>query len=148
VSGPPALPPQPPGPPEPSGLPERRDENLRIGNPERDAVVARLNHALAEGRLELGEYEERVGHVYAARTAGELVPITADLPAPLPPPAPKPKRTLALTRDERKWAGTSIVLTAIWLVQVVVAGDGFGYFWPIWPIAIWGAVLLSRRITG
>jgi len=137
---------------EPPSLPdprEPRDPDLRIGNPERDAVVERLTAALNEGRLELAEYDDRVRQVYAAKTAGELVPITADLPAPAPPPAPAPRRDLraALTPDELKWAGTSVVLVAIWLVQVI-AGGGFAYFWPVWPIGIWGAVLLSRRITG
>ncbi len=50
-------------------------------------MVERLTAALNEGRLELVEYDDRVRQVYAAKTAGELVPITADLPAPVPPAA-------------------------------------------------------------
>jgi hypothetical protein len=128
---------------------EPRDPNLRIGNPERDAVVDRLNAALNEGRLELVEYDDRVRQVYAAKTAGELVPITADLPAPVPPPPPAPKRDFRalLTPDELRWAGVAIILLTIWLIQSLATRD-LNYFWPVWPIGIWGAVLLGRRITG
>jgi hypothetical protein len=133
-----------PRPPEPP-----RDPNLRIGNPERDAVVEQLNAALNEGRLELVEYDERVRQVYAAKTAGELVPITADLPAPVPPPPPAPKRNLrtVLTPDELRWAGVALILLTIWVIQSVATTE-FHYFWPVWPIGIWGAVLLGRRVTG
>jgi hypothetical protein len=133
-----------PRPPEPS-----RDPNIRIGNPERDLVVERLTAALNEGRLELVEYDDRVRQVYAAKTAGELVPITADLPAPVPPPPPKPKRSLrtVLTLDELRWAGVSVLLLAIWLISMVASGKTI-HPWPVWPIGIWGAVLLGRRFTG
>jgi hypothetical protein len=47
-------------------------------------VVARLRAAVGDGRLTLDEMEERVGAVYRARTASDLVPLTADLPAPAP----------------------------------------------------------------
>ena len=120
---------------------------MRIGNAERDKVVEQLTAALNEGRLELVEYDERVRQVYAAKTAGELVPITADLPAPAPPaPKRRPLRT-AITPDELKWAGVAVILLAIWVIQSVV-NQSLNYFWPVWPIGIWGAVLLGRRITG
>lgn len=138
MAQPPAVPP-----------PEPRDPKLRIGNPEREAVIAQLTAALNEGRLELTEYDDRVRQVYAARTAGELVPITADLPAPAPPVPPRQRRDLrsVLTPDELRWAGVAVILTVIWLVQVIATQE-LGYFWPIWPIGIWGAVLLARRIHG
>jgi hypothetical protein len=119
---------------------------VRIGNVERDQVVEQLNAALNEGRLELVEYDDRVRQVYAAKTAGELVPITADLPAPKPP-APKRSLRTAMTPDELKWAGVAVILLTIWIIQSVV-NQSPNYFWPVWPIGIWGAVLLGRRITG
>ena len=42
--------------------------------------MAQLNAAFAEGRLDVGELDERVAAAYAAKTLGELVPLTADLP--------------------------------------------------------------------
>ncbi len=45
-----------------------------------------LSDATAEGRLGLDEFAERLDAVYAAKTLGELAPITRDLPASVPTP--------------------------------------------------------------
>lgn len=55
--------------------------SLRVGDAERRAVDARLQHAHGEGRLTLVEYEERAAQAWAARTRGELDALTHDLPA-------------------------------------------------------------------
>lgn len=52
----------------------------RVSDAEREAVVERLRSACGEGRLSLEEFSDRVSDVYRARTAGELVPLTEDLP--------------------------------------------------------------------
>ena len=54
---------------------------LRASDQERDEVAAVLGEALASGRLTTPEHAERIEAVYAARTIGELAPLTADLPA-------------------------------------------------------------------
>jgi Domain of unknown function (DUF1707)/Cell wall-active antibiotics response 4TMS YvqF len=54
---------------------------LRASDGDREAVAARLNEAVGDGRLMLGEFSERLDRAYAARTSGELAPLTADLPA-------------------------------------------------------------------
>lgn len=63
----------PTGPLEPS-------DALRIGTAERERAVALLNDAVGAGYLDLREFEERSGQVFAARTRGDLRPILADLP--------------------------------------------------------------------
>ncbi len=60
-----------------------------VSDAERDVVVDRLRAACAEGRLSLEEFSDRVGDVYRARTTGELVPLTADLPVAPEPTAPE-----------------------------------------------------------
>ena len=73
-------------------------ESLRAGNADRERVVAQLNGAFAEGRLDVRELDERVAAAYAAKTLGELAPLTADLPAgrsPAPRPAGPPVRPAA-----------------------------------------------------
>jgi len=57
------------------------DGSIRAGNADRERVVAQLNAAFSEGRLDVAELDERVAAAYAAKTLGELVPLTADLPA-------------------------------------------------------------------
>jgi hypothetical protein len=72
-----------------AGGPVPRDQ-IRAGNDDREKVVKQLNDAFSEGRLELSELEERVSAAYAAKTVGELRPLTADLPgAPGLPSAPQ-----------------------------------------------------------
>ncbi|MER5719756.1 DUF1707 domain-containing protein [Streptomyces sp. NPDC002132] len=54
---------------------------LRASDADRERVAEVLRDALAEGRLDMGEFEERLDAAYRARTYGELAPITRDLPA-------------------------------------------------------------------
>lgn len=56
--------------------------DLRASDADRERVIALLNEAAGDGRLTLGEHSERVEHAYAARTLGELAPLTADLALP------------------------------------------------------------------
>jgi Domain of unknown function (DUF1707)/Cell wall-active antibiotics response 4TMS YvqF len=53
----------------------------RASDGDREAVAARLNEAVGDGRLTLQEFSQRLDRAYAARTHGELAPLTADLPA-------------------------------------------------------------------
>jgi hypothetical protein len=143
--------------PEPP-RPESRLPSVRVGDAEREEVVARLQAALAEGRLELHEFEERSTAAYAAKTEQELLPLTADLPAnvgltPKTPAVPSTaevtaqRRRRLLTGAELGWVRTAVILTAIWAVSSVAAHQ-LTPFWPIFPIGIWGAVLLAQRLTG
>jgi hypothetical protein len=136
------------------------DGSLRAGNADRERVVAQLNTAFSEGRLDVAELDERVAAAYAAKTLGELVPLTADLPvgqqqarpaaparrenyAPVPADAPSPAV---------RWAPVTGAL-GLFLVNVVIWGAislGTGeliYFWPIWT-AIPLALALVGMIAG
>ncbi|MFJ5263579.1 DUF1707 domain-containing protein [Streptomyces sp. NPDC088387] len=53
---------------------------LRASDADRERVAEVLRDALAEGRLDMTEFEERLEQTYQARTYGELAPITRDLP--------------------------------------------------------------------
>ncbi|MFE9440955.1 DUF1707 domain-containing protein [Streptomyces sp. NPDC006602] len=54
---------------------------LRASDADRERVAEVLRDALAEGRLDMEEFEERLDATYQARTYGELAPITRDLPS-------------------------------------------------------------------
>ncbi|MGW1378295.1 DUF1707 SHOCT-like domain-containing protein [Streptomyces sp. NPDC002446] len=69
---------------------------LRASDADRERVAEILRDALAEGRLLMEEFTERLEATYQARTYGELAPITADLPAAAAPPAPS---ALSLRKD-------------------------------------------------
>lgn len=76
---------------EPAG-PDRA--RLRISDEDRHRVAEVLREAAGDGRIDLGELDERLDAAYAAKTYADLVPLTADLPvgAPATHPASAPNR--------------------------------------------------------
>ncbi|MEW2087118.1 DUF1707 domain-containing protein [Streptomyces sp. NPDC005283] len=74
-----------------SELPE-----MRASDSERERVAERLREAVAEGRLDMEEFGQRLDAAYRARTHGELVPLVSDLPVgglPAVDTAPSPVAT-------------------------------------------------------
>jgi hypothetical protein len=137
--------------------------HLRAGDDDRAAVAGVLGRHMAEGRLTVAEYDERVARAYAARTYGDLAELTTDLPStdgvrsPQPTlrehPAPVPGRG-AMTRGNRdpaaawaSWRRTAIIVLSIWAISSLVAMQ-FIYFWPIWVLGPWGAILLAQTVGG
>ncbi|WP_245887432.1 NINE protein [Umezawaea tangerina] len=59
--------------------------SVRIGNQQREEAIRALNDHFAAGRIEIGEYEQRVAYASAAQTVAELGSLFADLPQPHPP---------------------------------------------------------------
>jgi len=129
------------------------DPHIRASDAERAVVAEALGRHLSAGRLTVEEYDERLQRAYAARTRGELEPLTADLPAGSP-------AGTAVRSDDgagapaggdgpgwRSWAATSVLVTVVWLVTVLTSG-GLTYPWPVWVIGPWGAVLLAGVIRG
>ena len=143
-------------------VPERSD-NLRASDADRQRVADQLKAALDEGRLTLDEYDERLSEVYAAKTYADLKAPLADLPVAAPtsrsqlqrlgPGAEPAEQTRGATR---KWIGgiwsgwisTGLIVTAIWFVTWIASGGKPPYFWPIWVIGPWGAILLASTIGG
>ncbi|RLV09123.1 hypothetical protein CTZ27_09480 [Streptomyces griseocarneus] len=77
-----------------SELPE-----MRASDAERERIAEVLREALAEGRLDMEEFGQRVDAAYKARTHAELEPLVRDLPA-----TGSPSPSLA-KREEGGWAG-------------------------------------------
>ena len=136
---------------------------IRASDADREAVAAQLRAAGEDGRLDNDELEERLGRTYAAKTFGELAPLTADLtptrapvpasspasvPTPLPPPPGVPgKRSGPPKQQIRAWAGTSVLLLGVWAITSVVSGELL-FFWPIFPIGFWGIAIVAQLISG
>ena len=138
------------------------EPHLRAGDADRAALATVLGRHMAEGRLTVAEYDDRVARAYAARTYGDLAELTADLPAtdvgrsagPVSRshPAPgQPCRPMARDGDAgaawASWRRTAIIVLSIWAITTLFAGGSL-YFWPIWVIGPWGAVLLARTLGG
>ena len=111
----------------------------RVGDHDRAATADVLSQALAQGYVDLAEYETRIQAAFGAQTAEELRRIVADLPvAHLRRTAPRriAARKNAARASVRLHLGAyaamvAIVLT-VWLAVALTAGAW--YFWPIWPI--------------
>lgn len=57
-----------------------RDEPVRASDQEREQCLEVLKSAMAEGMLDVAEFDERCARATAARTRGELAELLADLP--------------------------------------------------------------------
>ena len=130
--------------------------DLRVSDVERVAVQERLRRAVADGQLELSEFDERLTGVWAARTRRDLDVLTRDLPAeppPVEPAAPAPRRVFTDTPG-----GTAMrVLSTVWVCALVVnvvvwflvstSVGAFVHPWPVW-LAPAGAALVVLYGTG
>lgn len=54
--------------------------DMRASDAERERIAEVLREAVAEGRLEMEEFDQRLDRAYRARTHGELEPLVRDLP--------------------------------------------------------------------
>ncbi|MFE6826159.1 DUF1707 domain-containing protein [Streptomyces sp. NPDC057690] len=106
------------------GLPD-----LRASDADRERVAEVLRDALAEGRLDMTEFEERLEETYKARTYGELAPITRDLPVAgvTPPVVSLHKEPI----EEGSWAGR------------IVGGEGSS----AWAVAVMSGFQRRGRWT-
>jgi len=73
-------------------LPPPRLASLRVGDADRDAAAHDLRQHYTDGRLTLEEFLHRLPLVLQARTAADLAPLFADLPAPADPRSAAPRR--------------------------------------------------------
>lgn len=133
---------------------------MRAANADRERVVAQLNTAFAEGRLDVGELDERVAAAYAAKTMGELKPLTVDLPAA----GTVERRTASVParasggevahEDQRAQARRALAgISGVFLLNVIIWGvislarGEVLYFWPVW-ILIPVGITAMRAIGG
>jgi hypothetical protein len=139
------------------------EPHLRAGDTDRTAVATVLGRHMADGRLTVAEYDERVSRAYAAQTYGDLAELTADLPATdaVRSTAPVPREHAAPVHGcgpiaarspgggaaWASWRRTAIIVLTIWAITSVFAGS-FIYFWPAWVLGPWAAVLLAQTVGG
>ncbi|MFF5259737.1 DUF1707 domain-containing protein [Actinomadura viridis] len=127
---------------------------LRASDSDRDATIERLGDALAEGALDTTEYNSRLERAATATTLAQLHPLTADLP-PSPTALARQEAARKAAQDHADqrawlnewgyWAGGAAIMTAIWAVNCLRAGE-WDYYWPLAPLGIWAAILLSYAL--
>lgn len=130
----------------------RPDPALRVGDPERENTAARLGLAFTQGYLSMEEYESRLGHAFAAQSAGDLDRLTSDLPLDQISTR-DPRRQAARSRKAKRglqihlinYIAMSVLMIGIWLA--VGFGVGSWYFWPIWPILGAGVGVVAHTLS-
>ncbi|MEQ4302772.1 DUF1707 domain-containing protein [Plantactinospora sp. B6F1] len=141
---------------------------MRAADSDRAAVADQLRQALNEGRLDLGEYDDRLQRAYAAKTYGDLDGLLTDLPGTVPvdqaglvpagapePPVFRAEPAVRYPGATRAWLvetwegylGLVGVVVTIWAVTSALSADLL-YFWPGWVAGPLGAMLLLRTVTG
>ncbi|MGC9536218.1 DUF1707 SHOCT-like domain-containing protein [Streptomyces sp. UG1] len=103
---------------------------LRASDADRERVAEVLRDALAEGRLDMAEFEERLDATYQARTYGDLAPITRDLPVGAVA-APKVDMVKKAEAPEGSWQGR------------IVGGEGSS----TWGVAVMSGFQRKGRWT-
>jgi hypothetical protein len=132
---------------------------MRVSDAERQAAAERLRSAMGEGRLDLTEYDNRLGLAYAAVTYADLDRLFTDLPAhsaaapvvtthaqapAVSRPVPAVRTGFAGLPIALKilwtiWSGVVLINLTVWLLVSLGNGEP-DYFWPMW-LAVPGAVL-------
>ncbi|MGX1809972.1 DUF1707 SHOCT-like domain-containing protein [Nocardia sp. NPDC055321] len=122
----------------------------RASDAERAEVAELLGRHMSQGRLDPGEYNERLGLVYGTATREDLRLVLSDLPALTEPPrASVTSGRLPIWQriEGGAWLGVSVLVLLIW-AAISIGTGGLTYFWPAWVIGPWGAVLVFRVLTG
>ncbi|WP_181771775.1 DUF1707 SHOCT-like domain-containing protein [Amycolatopsis pittospori] len=116
---------------------------MRISDADREQVAQVLHAAMSEGRITITELEERLTIVYAAKTVGDLKPVTADLPQTRSAIQPATSRSLGLPDDRiggHPGSGASIA---------VMSGASRKGSWVVPPqhnsFAFWGGTDIDLR---
>jgi predicted TIM-barrel fold metal-dependent hydrolase len=141
---------------------ERKAKVIRVSDSERERAVRQLRQHLADGRLDMDEFAERMELVYEAKTNVDLDEALHQLPfvsvdvAILTSPNPLERRDVGLpapVSGARSFpyhvAAFALASGAVFLVTGVLFAI-FGGSLPavvLLPMAIWAAVLLSRAIN-
>lgn len=119
---------------------------LRISDTERHAVAEVLRQAAGEGRLDLDELDERLEAAYAAKTYGDLVPLTRDLPAGAQLPV---VRSAAVPAEPASSAAASPAAARHDVSLAIMSGQSRKGVWEIGAshqaLAVMGGVVIDLR---
>jgi hypothetical protein len=128
-----------------------RAATVLAGDRDRERTATLLGLALAQGYLEMDEYERRLSTAFAAQTNGDLRAVTADLPVDAlrrNDPARHAARRAAARKSVHVHLAAYVAMVVIVLVVWLSVGlsTGAWYFWPVWPILGAGIGVLSHAI--
>jgi hypothetical protein len=126
--------------------------DLRVGDADRQRVVAELQRHYVEGRLTSEELGERVSQALHARTFADFTPLLSDLP-PLEEPSavtdvvhpPGPDWHTQLLSPP---IGAILLLIGLLALLWVLMTPGLRIGFFPWPLLIWGFFIFGRPGRG
>jgi hypothetical protein len=124
---------------------------IRADDRDREKTANLLGQALAQGYLDMPEYERRVQAAFAMHTTADLHQLVADLPLAYLRRT-DPHRRAARQRAARMsvrlhlaaYLTMVVIVLTVWLAVALTAGAW--YFWPVWPILGAGIGVLGHAI--
>jgi Flp pilus assembly protein TadB len=125
------------------------NDQLRIGDAERESAARELGEHFATGRITAEEHAERLEQVWAARTNAELRPVFRDLPRASQPARPGPTQpTSSSGSGAPSWWPPMPRVPFLFklLVAVLVLSVAFHHLWFL-LIALVVYVVVVRRFT-
>ncbi|HVK43628.1 MAG TPA: DUF1707 domain-containing protein [Micropruina sp.] len=131
-------------------------QHLRASDADRTTAATMLAGALADGRLDQDEYDQRLNQVTSAKSMGELVPVLGDLTVDRPTQPPPAfaasqqgwsRRGGMIGPFPRWWLGLVLMFNAIWLMTSFSAGHVL-YYWPMWPILGTAIPMIMGMVAG
>jgi hypothetical protein len=126
------------------------DASLHLpSDADRDAAIARLTAGLADGRLSIDDFHQRLDAVHAARTQGELASLVVDLPAAALMPSAHSsvqRRRRRLLGRLQSYLGVNVVTWGVWGAQEL-SGQSIHDLWPLWLTIPWGAWIGWRYVS-
>jgi Flp pilus assembly protein TadB len=112
--------------------------DLRVGDAERTRVTDALHDHFAQGRLTRDELDERLDATLSAKTYGDLLQITRDLPGPAPvahpgPPTAGPATSAGPPAGGRRPRGLPLLPLAIGVFVATMLLSG-GTMWALFGV--------------
>lgn len=122
------------------------------GTRDREKTADLLGQALAQGYLQVDEYDQRLQTAFQTQTAEELRAVLAGLPLDRirrHDPRRRAARIAAARRGVRAHLGAYLAMVVIVLTvwAAVAMTTDATYFWPIWPILGAGIGLVSHAMS-
>ncbi len=132
-------------------LPVAPIPTVRVGDRDREDTANILGQALAQGYLDMTEYERRLQATFATHTADELRRLAADLPVarlrrtdPRRVAARRNAARMSVRLHLAAYLTMVVIVLTVWLAVGLTAGAW--YFWPIWPILGAGLGLVGHAV--
>jgi hypothetical protein len=127
--------------------------DMRVGDADRQEVVAELQRHFVDGRLTSEELGERVAQALGARTFSELAEPLHDLPdlnpAPMTDPGPSRHQYGPPLLSEARVLAVALLVIGLLAMVWLFFGSGMRMgIMPFWPIFIWGFFIFGRSHRG